>query len=154
MDTNIIPNQVELIGTIRTFDPIVQKDIHERIKNTAKNIAIGAGATAKVTISAGYPVTINDPGLTEKMVPVLESVVGKNNVELVSPKTVAEDFSFYQQENPGMFFFLGIATKDVDLSKVAQNHSPYFCVDESALIIGVRVMTNLAVKFLEQENKF
>ena len=152
--SNIVPNQVELVGTIRTIDPTVQKNIHERIKTTATSIALGAGATAEVTISSGYPVTINDPQLTEKMVPVLERLVGKNNVTSISPKTVAEDFSFYQQKIPGMFFFLGIAPKETDLTKVAQNHSPYFFVDESALIIGVRAMTNLVVNFLEQENEF
>jgi amidohydrolase len=152
--SNIVPNQVELIGTIRTFDPGVQKDIHKRIKGTAINIALAAGATAEVTINPGYPVTINDPELTERMIPILESVVGKNNVTSISPRTVAEDFSYYQQKIPGMFFFLGIALKDADLTKVAQNHSPYFYVDESALIIGVRVMANLAVHYLEQESKF
>jgi len=96
----------------------------------------------------GSPVTINDPLLTERMIPVLKKVVGKNNVASIHPKTVAEDFSYYQQKIPGMFFFLGTAPKDADLTKVAQNHSPYFYVDETGLIIGVRALSQLAVEFL------
>ncbi|OQX96400.1 N-acyl-L-amino acid amidohydrolase [candidate division KSB1 bacterium 4572_119] len=147
---NIIPDQVELIGTIRTFDADVREDVHARVRKTAESIAQSAGAIAEVEIYRGYPVTKNDPALTEQMLPVLRNVAGADNVNTIAPKTVAEDFSYYQQQIPGLFFFLGIAPKDADLSKVAQNHSPYFYIDESGLILGVRTMTHLAIEFLEK----
>jgi len=147
--SNIIPAQVELIGTIRTFDPAVRKDIHKRIRNTATSIAQSAGAIAEITIDFVSPLTVNDPELTEQMIPVLEKVAGKNKTAPVSPKTAAEDFSYYQQKIPGMFFFLGIAPKDADLTKAAQNHSPHFYIDESAFILGVRALAYMAVDFLE-----
>jgi len=148
--TNIVPNEVEMSGTIRTFDPTMRKEIHKRIQSTATMIAQSAGATAEVTIFAGAaPVTFNDPSLTQRMGPVLEKVAGKGKALIVPPITAGEDFSFYQQQIPGLFFFLGIAPKDVDPSKVAMNHSPYFYVDESSLIVGVRALAHLTFAYTE-----
>jgi len=149
--SNIIPDEVEMIGTIRTLNPDMRAEIHERIRNTAEMIAQSAGATAEVTISLGYPVTFNDPDLTEQMVPVLKKVVGDKNVFKVPPKGTAEDFSYYQQKVPGLFFFLGITPKDADPATVAMNHSPYFFVDETALVNGVRALAHLAVSYMEIE---
>ena len=144
---NIIPDSVVLRGTIRTFDPAMQKDVHARIRRTAEDIARSAGARADVGISELTAVTYNDPALTTRMVPSLERVVGASNVVLVSPVTVAEDFSYYQQKVPGLFVFLGIAPTDGP-AKAAPNHSPLFFVDESALVSGVRTLTSLALDFL------
>ena len=149
--SNIIPDKVEMIGTIRTLNPDMRIEIHERIRNTAEMIAQSAGATADVNISLGYPVTFNDPELTEQMVPVLKKIAGDENVFKVPPKGTAEDFSYYQQKVPGLFFFLGITPKGTDPETVAMNHSPYFFVDEGALINGVRALVHLAVSYMEIE---
>lgn len=144
--SNIIPDSVEMIGTLRTFDADTRTQIHERVTRTAEQIAASAGATAEVDIRLGYPVTANDPELTRAMQPTLQRVVGDRLVE--SPLiTGAEDFSYYANEVPGMFFFLGIAADDPDL--VYPNHSPYFYADESALPVGVQAMTALALDFLQ-----
>ena len=143
--SNIIPDSVEMIGTLRTFDAETRVQIHERVTRTAKMIAASAGATAEVDIRLGYPVTANDPELTRAMQPTLQRVAGENLIE--SPLiTGAEDFSYYANEVPGMFFFLGIAADDPDM--VYPNHSPYFYADERALPVGVQAMTALALDFL------
>jgi len=147
--SNIIPDEVEMVGTIRTFDPEMRQDIHERVRKTAMMIAQSEGATAEVAIAPGYPVTFNDPNLTARMVPVLAAVVGKSNVISVPVATGAEDFSYYQQQIPGLYFFLGITPRDADLKKAAMCHSPRFYVDESALAIGVRALARVAVAYME-----
>ena len=146
--SNIVPEEIELEGTIRAFDENVRKDIQRRVGLIATNIAESAGATATVTYSLGYPVTRNDEKLTERMLPTLRRAAGAENVMLGPLTGTAEDFSFFQQKVPGMFFFLGVTPKDQDPSKAAMNHSPLFFADESALPIGVKVMTNLALDYL------
>ncbi len=146
--SNIVPEEVELEGTIRAFDENVRKDIQRRVASIATNIAASAGATASVTYSLGYPVTRNDEKLTARMLPTLRRAAGAENVHLGPLTGTAEDFSFFQQRVPGMFFFLGVTPKDQDPAKVAANHSPLFFADESALPVGVRVMTNLALDYL------
>ena len=142
---NIIPDEVDMTGTLRTFDPDTQRQIHERVTRTAENIAASAGASAEVEIFLGYPVTYNDPELTRRMLPTLGRVVGTGLIE--TPRaTGAEDFSFYQKEVPGMFFFLGIASDDP--TKVHPNHSPLFYADERGLPVGVTALTALALDFL------
>ena len=146
--SNIVPEEVELEGTVRAFDENVRKDIQNRIRSIATNYAAAAGATATVEFGLGYPVTRNDPALTERMAPTLRRVVGADNVRVGPLTGTAEDFSFYQQKVPGMFIFLGVTPHDQDYTKVAQNHSPLFFADESALPIGVRIMSNLAIDYL------
>jgi len=146
---NIIPDEVRMVGTIRTFDPDIRKDIHERIRNTAQMIAQSVGATAEITIDVGNPVTVNDPKLTEQMIPTLEKVVGKGNVLLVPPMTVAEDFSYYQQQIPGLFFYLGVTSEDADLNTVPMLHSPRFNMEEDALVVGIRSLAHLAIAYME-----
>ena len=146
---NIIPDSARLVGTIRTFDDAVQDDIHARVRKIAEGIAAGAGATVKVTIDRGYPVTANDPALTKQMLPSLERAApGKvKESELI---TGAEDFTFFQRQAPGLFVFLGI-TPPEQVGKAPSNHSPLFFVDEKALPTGVRALANLAVDFLSQK---
>lgn len=151
--TNIVPDSVELAGTIRAFDEKVRADLHERLRRTATSIAAASGATAEVRIQKMTPVTYNDPPLTERMVPTLERVLGKENVVLGLPTTTAEDFSYYQQQVPGLFFFLGVTPKDADPATVAPNHSPRFFADEGALVPGMRAMANLAVDYLFSTNR-
>ncbi len=146
---NIIPDKVEMVGTIRTFDEAMRDDIHRRVRLVAENIAESAGAKAMVEIEKPYAVTINDPGLTERMLPSLKRVVGEANVHLRPKTTGAEDFSFYAQKVPGLFFFLGGSPKGTDLAKVAYNHSPRFYVDEAALLVGVRALTRVTIDYME-----
>ncbi len=143
--SNIIPDSVEMIGTLRTFDAATRTQIHERVTRTATQIAASAGATVEVEISLGYGVTSNDPALTRSMSPTLQRVVGDGLIE--APQiTGAEDFSYYANEVPGMFFFLGIGSDNPDM--VFPNHSPYFFADERALPIGVQAMTALTLDYL------
>jgi amidohydrolase len=145
---NIIPDEVKLEGTLRTFDPAMQDDIHERIRRTATNIAESAGATAEVTITRSNPVTWNDRALTERMAPSLRRVSPVGFEDNTQVTTTAEDFAHYQQKVPGMFFFLGVTPEGTDPATAARNHSPRFYADEGALVPGVRAMASLAVDFL------
>jgi amidohydrolase len=146
---NIIPDKVEMVGTVRTFDEKMREDIHRRIKLTAENIAAAGGATAVVSIEKPYAVTVNDPALTERMLPTLKRVAGEKNVMLRPKTTGAEDFSFFAQQAPGLFIFLGGSPKGTDLTKVAYNHSPRFFVEDSAMKLGMRALLNLTVDYLE-----
>jgi metal-dependent amidase/aminoacylase/carboxypeptidase family protein len=146
--SNIIPDSVVMVGTVRTLDPEMQTRIEERIRGTAEGIAESAGASAEVQLSRGLPITYNDPDLTARMIPTLERVAGPGMSGLRPPTTGAEDFSYYQREVPGMYFFLGAIPDSIPLEQAAPNHSPYFFVDEAALPVGVKALANLAVDFL------
>ncbi len=143
---NIIPDEVEMLGTIRSLDARMRDDIHARIKRTAEDIAKSGGATAVVKIDQGYPITYNDPALTEKMVPTLRKLTSE--IEVVNPVLGAEDFSFYQQKVPGLFIWLGTRPKNQTAEEAPSNHSPLFYVDESGLGLGVRALSHLAVDWL------
>jgi amidohydrolase len=132
-------------GTIRVFDSKIQDDIHDRIRKTARSIAESSGAIAEVTIEKLYPVTFNDLNLTQEMVPTLERVAGKGKVLIGRQATASEDFAFFQEKVPGLFFFLNVKPEG---GKPIPNHSPNFYVDENALIVGIRAMSNLAIDFL------
>jgi amidohydrolase len=127
----------------------MQEEIHMRIRRTAEMIALSAGAAADVRFQRGNPITYNDPKLTERMVPTLKRIAG-DALSISQPTTTSEDVSLYQQQIPGLFFFLGITPKDSDPAKVAANHSPRFFADEGALIIGIRALGYLAVDYLRQ----
>ncbi|MHC5063883.1 MAG: amidohydrolase [Planctomycetota bacterium] len=148
---NIIPDQVELTGTIRTFDPEVRREIHARLKRTAENIASAAGAVAEVNAEYGIPVMVNDPELTAKMLPTLERVAGSRGLSLADQRTTAEDFAYFSQAVPGLYFNLGVTPEGEDPLTVARNHSPFFFADEKALPVGVRAMANLAVDYMQSK---
>lgn len=145
---NIIPDSAVLIGTVRTFDENVRREIHERIKKTAEHIAASAGATADVQSELGYPVTANDAALTARMLPTLQRVAGEQNVYEAPRMTTAEDFSRYALKVPGLFIGLGVTSPSKDPRTVATNHSPLFEADEAALPVGVRLMSSLAIDYL------
>ena len=147
---NIIPDEVQLEGTIRTFSSEVQDDMHRRITLTAESIAASAGATASVAITRQYPVTINDPALTETMLPTLQRVAGADMVSEQPLVTASEDFSYFAQRAPGLFIFLGSTRKGVIAATAPSNHSPLYEVDEGVLPLGVRALANLAVDFLSR----
>ncbi|WP_350655773.1 M20 family metallopeptidase [Psychrobacter sp. S1-30-MNA-CIBAN-0213] len=145
---NIIPDSVNMIGTIRNFDMNNRDQIFSNIKTTATHIAMASGAKADVKINKGYPVTINNPSLTAQMLPTLKNVAGKDNVLEVPKLTASEDFSFYAQEVPSLFFFLGGTPVGQDASKAPYNHSPYFSVDEASFKVGTKALSQLAIDYL------
>ncbi len=143
---NIIPDSARLVGTIRTFDDLMQAEIHKKVTQIAQGIANASGTTAEVVINKGYPVTSNDPALTARMLPTLERVA-PGAVKESDLITGAEDFTYFQRQAPGVFVFLGI-TPAAQVGKAPQNHSPLFVVDEKALPTGVRALAHLAVDYL------
>jgi amidohydrolase len=147
---NIIPDQVEMIGTFRTFDPKVRQQIIDGITRTAKDIASSSGASAEVEVAPdANPVTFNDVKLTERMLPSLQRAAGPGNVLEIPFVTGAEDFSYFGQRVPSLFFFVGITPPGQDAAKAPSNHSPKFYIDESGLELGVRAMLGVAVDFLQ-----
>lgn len=145
---NIIPDRVEMWGTLRALDAGMREQIHERVTRTAERIAESAGARATVTIRKGYPITYNDPDLTAAMRPTLERVVGADAVLEFPASLGAEDFSFYQQKIPGVFYWLGGRPVSVKEEDAPSNHSPKFFIDESSLSVGVRTLAGMAVDYL------
>jgi amidohydrolase len=142
---NIIPDEVELLGTIRALDPRARRELHRSVRHTAQAIAESAEAQAEVEIHDGYPVTRNDPALTRRMLPTLERVAPR--VVEALPRTGAEDFSFYAERIPGLYVWLGIRPPGVALEDGAPNHSPRFYIDEAALPLGVRVLAHLVLDY-------
>jgi amidohydrolase len=145
---NIVPEQVRMTGTLRTFDAEMRRDLHRRVEQTAMRIAEGAGATAEVRITDGTPVTWNDPALTAAVIPSLQRVASAGFDANVLPMTPAEDFSLYQARVPGVLAFLGVNPPGADPASVAPNHSPRFFVDERALATGVRALASVAIDYL------
>ena len=145
---NIIPDAVQLEGTIRTFDQDMRADVHRRIQLTAQSIAQSGGADAKVEILPGVPVTINDPALTERMIPTLTRVAGANNVAVGPLQTAAEDFSYFAQAAPALYIFLGSVSPGIAPETSPANHSPFYAVDEAVLPLGMRTLANLAADYL------
>ena len=148
---NIVPETASLSGTIRTFDADVRAQIHAKIKRIATNIGAAQGAKVTVEIEPGVPVTYNDPRLTAQMVPTLRKVYGQDQVFESVRVTGAEDFSFFQEEVPGFFFFIGVRPPNIAPEDAISNHSPYFDADEAALQPGVTVMSQLAMDYLSAD---
>jgi amidohydrolase len=147
---NIIPDNVEMVGTIRTFDTGVRADVIERMNRTVTSIAAANGATATLKVrDNAIPPVVNNPQLTQRVLPSLERTVGKDKVRTISLQTTAEDFSFYGQQAPAFFFWVGITPPDRDPATAAFNHSPLFFVDESGMAIGMRAMLSVAVDYLQ-----
>jgi amidohydrolase len=147
---NVIPDRVEMEGTIRTFDENMRREIHARIENTARAIASAAGAEIEFNLLIGYPSVNNNAELFEQSLPTLQRVSGDNPVNIITPQTVAEDFSIFSNEVPGLFLFLGNGPPDVDPTTLPGNHSPYFDMYEPNLEMGVRIFSNLVVDYLNQ----
>ena len=144
----IIPEKAEILVSLRSFDETMRLDLHQRVRETVANIARSARAEAEVSIVTPYPVLINDPDLTEKMLPTLKDVVGTQHVFHQDYVTAGEDVAYFHQRVPGMFFFLGTAPENTPPEKIMMNHSPYFIVNEAHLITGLRTMCRLAIDFL------
>jgi amidohydrolase len=148
--SNIIPEKVEMLGTLRSLTPADEKQLVYRVTQIATNTAEALGATAEVKIpySSHYPVTFNNPELTQKMLPTLQKAAGTENVLLRPPVTGAEDFSFYQEKVPGLFFFLGGMPKGEDPLKAPSHHTPDFFIDESGFTLGVKTLCNLTLDYM------
>jgi metal-dependent amidase/aminoacylase/carboxypeptidase family protein len=145
---NIIPETATLEGTIRTFDVGMQKLVHEKIKHTVTKIAEASGATAEVKVMTGYPATYNDPTLTRQMVSSLERAAGKQNVAEIAAVTMAEDFSFFQQKVPGLFFFLGAYPAELNLATAPVHHTADFMIDEKSFVTGVKALLALTTDYM------
>lgn len=153
--SNIIPEQVEMLGTIRALTNDDEKLFIERVKQVATKTAEAAGATAIVEIpySSHYPVTFNDIALTNKMLPSLQKTAGADKVILVPAETGAEDFSFFQQKAPGLYIFLGGMPKGGNPKTAPSHHTPDFYIDESGFTLGVKALTNLALDYMNMAKK-
>ncbi len=147
---NIIPEQVELEGTLRALNDETRTLLRTRVREVATQIAAAMGATAEVIVPDGvsYPVTYNDPALTARMLPSLQRAAGAENVVLRPAVTGAEDFSFFAQEAPGLFVFLGGRDPALPESRAPGHHTPEFQIDDRGLNLGVRVMAQLALDYL------
>ena len=148
---NIIPESLEMIGTIRTLDKDMKELIRKRMQEMVPAIAQAYRAEATLTIQDGADITFNNEALTEKMIPTLERVAGKENVYEINAITGAEDFSYFQNEVPGLFFFLGGTPLDMKESDAPSHHTPSFIVDDASMKLGVKALSNLAVDFLKSK---
>ncbi|MFT5959651.1 MAG: amidohydrolase [Polaribacter sp.] len=146
--SNIIPESAKLVGTIRTLDYDMQKFINDRMKEMVPAIAKVHRAEATIEISKGLPITYNHIELTAKMLPTLQRIAGIEKVVNISAITGAEDFSFYQQEIPGLYFFLGGKSLDIKPEDASGHHTPDFVIDESGFVLGVKTMTALTLDYL------
>ena len=144
---NILPEEAMMEGTIRTLDPAMQKDVHERIRLTATKIAEASGATVEVTIETKTLVTYNTPELVKMMLPSLETAAGKENVLESVWTTGAEDFSYFGEKAPSFFFFLGGMKKGQDPKTTPSHHTPDFYIDDSHLDVGVKAFSNIVFDY-------
>lgn len=152
---NVIPDQVVMLGTIRSLSPEDEKMMIERVKQIVTKTAEANGATAEISLpyTSHYPVTFNNVALTEKMLPSLRKTAGDSNVVLKPATTGAEDFSFYQEKAPGLFIFLGGMPKGEDPKNAPAHHTADFYIDESGFKLGVEAMANLTVDYMNMAAK-
>jgi len=147
---NIIPAEVEMIGTIRTFSDAQRAGIIDNMKRIIEHTAAANGATAEFTLAPRHPpVTYNDPALTRRILPSLQQVAGAAHVKEVDVITAAEDFAFFARAVPGVYFFIGVTPPDQDPAAAPSNHSDYFYLDERGIPIGLRAMTQVVVDYLQ-----
>jgi amidohydrolase len=153
--SNIISEQVEMLGTVRTLSDADEVLVFKRIREIVEHTAQGAGATAVLELpySAHYPVTFNNEALTEMMLPSLQKAAGKENVMLVPPETGSEDFSFFAQKVPGLYFYIGGLPKGKDPKTSASHHTPEFFIDDSGFKTGVSAFCNLVFDYMEMNKK-
>jgi amidohydrolase len=142
---NIIPEEVTMAGTIRTLDDDMQKDVHNKIRQTATKIAESMGATAEVSIETKAPVTYNTPELVKKMLPSLQKAAGANNVNEAPWVTGAEDFAFFRAKAPAFYFWVGGMAKGE--TQAFPHHTPDFKIDDSRLDVGVKAFCNIVFDY-------
>ena len=147
--SNIIPEELYMLGTIRTLDPEMTALVHRRVKEVATKTAESNNAEITITIDKGNPVTFNDPTLYEQMLPTLKRAAGKGNYEVMKPITGGEDFAYFQKEIPGLYFDIGGCPLGKDPKTAADHHTPDFYVDDAGMKLGMKAMMGLALDYLE-----
>jgi amidohydrolase len=148
---NIIPEDLYMLGTIRTLDADMRVQILQRVREVVQKTAESNNAEATVWIDEGYPVTYNEPELYQKMLPSLQRAAGEQNVNIIKPITGAEDFSFFQKEIPGLFFFIGGCPEGTDPKTVAGHHTPDFFVDDAGMLLGMKAMIGLTLDYMSKK---
>ncbi|MDZ4709820.1 MAG: amidohydrolase [Saprospiraceae bacterium] len=153
--SNIISEQVEMLGTVRTFSNEDETLVHNRIRQITEKTAEAAGARAIVELpySIHYPVTSNNINLTHAMLPTLEKSAGKENVILIPAETGSEDFSFFAEKVPGFYFYIGGLPRGKDVKTSAPHHTPEFIIDNSGFKTGVNALSNLVIDYMEMNKK-
>ena len=149
--SNIIPSEVELVGTIRSLNPEIREHIHEAVHRKASHIAESMNTTAEVTLPLdySYPITYNDPDLMQKMLPTLVATAGEGNAVATKAVTGAEDFSFFQEKVPGLYLFVGGKSRNIPVNEAPGHHTPEFKIDESGMKLGVELLTNLTYDYMK-----
>jgi len=150
--SNIIPNEVEMVGTIRTLNKAAREHIYEALPRKVKAIADSMGADAELTLPLDYyyPITFNDPALTQAMLPTIQRTAGVDNTLLSKPVTGAEDFSFFQEQIPGLYVWVGGKPVEVPEEDSPAHHTPEFFVDDSGMKLGVKLLTNFTLDYMAQ----
>ena len=150
--SNIIPNEVEMVGTIRTLNKAAREHIYESLPRKVKAIAESMGAEAELTLPLdySYPITYNDPELTQAMLPTMQRTAGAENTLLSKPVTGAEDFSFFQEQVPGLYVWVGGKPLDVSEKDSPAHHTPEFYVDDAGMKLGVKLLTNFTLDYMAQ----
>jgi amidohydrolase len=149
--SNIIPEQVEMVGTIRTLDPTTREQIYQTMRNKVTYLAKSMNASAELTLPLdySYPITYNQPALMAEMLPVLIATAGAEQVVETQAVTGAEDFSFYQQQVPGLYLFVGGKSKELTTTQTPDHHTPEFRIDERGMLLGVKLLTNLTLDYMQ-----
>jgi len=147
---NIIPGEVYLEGTVRTFDPEVQDLVERRMREILDGITQAGGGSAEFTYERGNPVTVNNPALTARMSPTLARVVGEGRLEQLPPMTAAEDFSYFAQRVPGLYFSLGTTKPGTTSGGL---HTPTMIADDGAIPVGIRAMTSLVLDYTGSQQR-
>ena len=151
MRNNIIPEECIMLGTIRTLDSAMQKEVHKKFIHTITKIAEAGGAETEVIIDTKTLVTYNDPALVKKMLPSLQIAIGADNVSEREWVTGAEDFSYYGTKAPAFFFYLGGMPKGTDSKKAPPHHTPDFYVEDGAMKTGVKAFCQLVTDYLNMK---
>ena len=146
--SNIIPENLYMLGTIRTLDSVMRDTTLQRVKEMIDYIAAANNTEVKISFGTSYPITFNDPSLFEKMLPTLKRINGQMNFSIIDASTGAEDFSFFQEKVPGLYFYIGGTPKHTDPKTVADHHTPDFYVDSASIPVGIRSMTNLTLDYI------
>ncbi len=151
--SNIIPEKLYMLGTLRSLDKDMRELAMKRLGEIVEAIAAANGATATLEFDVSYPITYNDPELFEQMLPTFEKTAGSDNVIIEPAITGAEDFSFFQEQVPGLYFFLGGVASGTQISESAPHHTPDFFVDDSGMLLGIKTMSNLTLDYMKTSGK-
>lgn len=145
---NIIAEEVKMEGTMRTLNENVRSRAQELMRETLKNVTAAYGATFDLRFEENAAVTYNEPALVDETLPTIRRVVGDGNVVAIRPFMPAEDFSYFQKVVPGFYYFLGVGNRAKGIT--AGWHTPEYDVDEESLVVGVKVMSNVLMDYLER----